>query len=176
MNRIEEITSRHNPRIKSLLQDEKEKYLIFEGEKLVLDLIREKIPIQTLISTNLSKHQISSNFNSDLINNIWIVSPLVMKKLSRLKTPPQLIAVVKKKKQKSSKWDKQNAVFVFDNIQDPANAGTVFRSSAAFGVDTVIFTGKSVEFNNRKFLRMVKRCDNRLMASRSRICLTIAYC
>ncbi|MCP4152626.1 MAG: RNA methyltransferase [bacterium] len=40
-----------------------------------------------------------------------------------------------------------------DKNKDPANAGTVFRSAAAFGIDAVAFSGASVRTTNPKFLR-----------------------
>ncbi len=40
-----------------------------------------------------------------------------------------------------------------NNIQGPANAGTVLRCAAAFGIDCIAFSGVSVEPNNPKFLR-----------------------
>jgi tRNA G18 (ribose-2'-O)-methylase SpoU len=44
-------------------------------------------------------------------------------------------------------------ILILDNIQDPANTGTIFRCASAFGISNIAFTGNCVKPNNRKFLR-----------------------
>ncbi len=44
-------------------------------------------------------------------------------------------------------------ILVLDNISDPGNAGTLFRSALAFGFNTVIVTSETVEPYNPKVVR-----------------------
>ncbi len=45
-----------------------------------------------------------------------------------------------------------NKVLILDNVQDPGNIGTLIRSCAAFGFDTII-AENSVDFYNDKVIR-----------------------
>ena len=42
---------------------------------------------------------------------------------------------------------------MLDDIQDPGNLGTIIRSSAAFGIDTIVVSPKTVDIYNIKVLR-----------------------
>lgn len=77
------------------------------------------------------------------------VSEAVMRKLSSLNTPPQILAVCKKLEEK----DIFGNILILDNIQDPGNLGTIIRSSVAFGIDTIIVSPDTVDFYNVKTLR-----------------------
>lgn len=77
------------------------------------------------------------------------VSEAVMRKLSSLNTPPQILAVCKKIEEK----DIFGNILILDNIQDPGNLGTIIRSSVAFGINTIIVSPDTVDFYNVKTLR-----------------------
>jgi len=46
-----------------------------------------------------------------------------------------------------------SATLLLDNISDPGNAGTLFRSALAFGFETVFATESTVDFFNPKLVR-----------------------
>lgn len=146
---VHRITSRSNERLKELVKT-REDYYFFEGEKLVEDILRRKITVDTLILHD----KIEEDFPvpEKNVKDIWYVNDSVLKKLSTLKKPSECIAVLKLKK-----WEidfrKARVVIGLDNIQDPANAGTVFRCAAAFGVDFIALSGASVRTTNPKFIR-----------------------
>lgn len=77
------------------------------------------------------------------------VSESVMRKLSSLNTPPQILAVCKKLEEK----DIYGNILILDNLQDPGNLGTIIRSAVAFNIDTIIVSKDSVDFYNVKTLR-----------------------
>jgi TrmH family RNA methyltransferase len=143
------ISSRSNERVKSLLK-EKDDYYFFEGKKLVNDILERNIEVSKLIVN--CKREGELEISENRIKEIWFVSETVMKKISFLKEKPDFIAV-KKIKRNRINFSKSQLVFVLDNIQDPANAGTIFRCAAAFGYNSIAFTGSSVKVNNNKFLR-----------------------
>lgn len=144
------ITSRGNPKVKALLK-EKDRYCFFEGEKLVRDILRRSIPISILMVDEKVEGEWVFPTN-DCVTELWIVSSDVLAKFSNLTDKPRVIAV--------TPWvpspvdfSTARVVIGLDQIQDPGNAGTVFRCAAAFGVDGVVFSGASVHFTNNKFLR-----------------------
>ncbi|MCP5045689.1 MAG: RNA methyltransferase [bacterium] len=153
------IESRSNPKVKALLK-QRDNYFFFEGEKLVNDIITQNIEISFLIikgtaSLSQTGEGLNKRYNYNkkgTAHETWYVSAPVMSKLSSLKEPPGVMAVVEYK-EKSVNWDEARIVIGLDNIQDPGNAGTVSRCAAAFGADGVVLTGASVKLNNPKFLR-----------------------
>lgn len=146
---IHRIESRSNPRLKELAKN-KNNYLFFEGEKLVLDILQKKINVKILILHKGKEEQL--HIPEKTVKETWLVSESVLKKLSSLKETPGFIAVLEPGK-KTVDFRKAKTVIGLDAVQDPANAGTVFRCAAAFGIDAVAFSGDSVKPTNPKFLR-----------------------
>jgi len=146
---IHRINSRSNQKLKSLLEA-KDQYYFFEGEKLVKDLLEKKICVSKLIVNQENK--LRFKISSKKIEEIWFVNDSVLKKISSLKEISDFIAVVKYKPKKID-FGKLELGIVLNSVQDPGNAGTVFRCAAAFGVDSLIFSGDCVKFNNPKLLR-----------------------
>lgn len=146
---IKKITSRSNPQLISFLA-EKDQYYLFEGEKLVKDILKKKIPISLLI--------INSNRQSELnklpqpVDRLWLVNDPVLRKLSSLKEKSDFMAAVKIKPIEID-LAREKIIITLDNLQDPLNAGTVFRCAAAFGISAILFSGNCVKPNNPKFIR-----------------------
>jgi TrmH family RNA methyltransferase len=146
---IRQITSRSNPRLKALIAD-REQYYFFEGEKLVRDLVEKKIPLAILIVNN--RHESQAENLRQQAEEVWLVSEPVFKKLSSLKTHSDFLAVVRYQSPEINLAE-QPLIVALDRIQDPANAGTVFRCAAAFGIRTILLCGESVKPTNPKFIR-----------------------
>lgn len=144
------ITSRNNPKVKELLK-RKDEYFFFEGEKLVMDVLAQGQEIEYMIL-----HEDPDNVwqppQAAKIRETWRVSGQVLSKLSSLKDTPRLLAVMPLI-ERPVDFSKSRVVIGVDQLQDPGNAGSIFRCAAAFGVEGVVFTGASVKFNNSKFLR-----------------------
>ena len=144
------IQSRSNPRVKDLI-DKKDQYYIFEGEKLVKDILNRSIPIQILIIED-SQYDIASLPSRAQVNEIWVASPSVIQKISSLKEKSSFIAVISIIHPQID-FKSSSIIIGLDSIQDPANAGTVFRCAAAFGIQSIILSGPSVNPTNSKFIR-----------------------
>ena len=136
-----EITSVSNEKVKYLVKLQQKKYrdkegkYIIEGVHLVeeakkLDLVEE------IYSTN------------DYPNSIK-VSYEVMKKISLLDTPNNVLALVKKVNNNNIEGN----ILILDNIQDPGNLGTIIRSAVAFNIKTIIASPNTVDLYNPKVLR-----------------------
>lgn len=141
------ITSRNNDRVKWFLR-ERNSLRVFEGRKLVEDIQQRKANIEILIVLDECAGEVFCTPGTEL----WCVNESVMKKLTSLKSPPEMIAVVKEARRRVDLY-KCNAILVLDNLQDPGNAGTIFRSAAGFGFDAVVMAGQCVSLNNPRFLR-----------------------
>lgn len=67
---------------------------------------------------------------------IFEISDGEMKKLSDVSTPPGILAVVQQPKlQELDPWPQR--VLLLDGVQDPGNVGTLIRTAAWLGIDTV---------------------------------------
>jgi TrmH family RNA methyltransferase len=145
---IYQINSRSNPRLKAFLHH-RDKYAIFEGEKLVRDIIKMGFRISILITTSGGS---VPDYNQSQIDDVWQVNRSVMKKISAFREGPEIAAAVKPMERKIN-LTKAGLVLALDGIQDPANAGTIFRCAAAFGVSGIFLTNNCVNPTNSKFLR-----------------------
>ncbi len=147
MSNILTINSCTNSKIKEILRL-KEDYFFFEGEKLVNDIINTDKNIYCLL--------IEENF----FNKITQLPPCliiksskeIMKKVSSHKSPPKIIAIIKDFKI-GFNIKQCRKIILLDNIQDPGNLGTIFRSAAAFDIDLIVLANNSVKLNNSKFIR-----------------------
>ena len=140
------ITSINNQTIKELdklkqkkHRDLEQKFLI-EGEHLVEEAEKSGVLEKIILLEN-------SEYPSKL-EKIY-VSKNVMKKLSSLDTPPNIIGVCKM----LSKKKLGKKVLLLDDIQDPGNLGTIIRSSVAFNVDSIVMSLNTVDLYNPKVIR-----------------------
>ena len=133
------IESVNNSKIKEYSKLQSKKYrdetglFIVEGTHLVEEALKKTQAVE-IYSLDESYTQVSES---------------VMKKLSSLNTPPQVLAICKKLEEKEINGN----ILILDNLQDPGNLGTIIRSAVAFNIDTIIVSKDSVDFYNVKTLR-----------------------
>ncbi len=141
------ITSTKNPHIKELAhlkdkkyRDEQDTFLI-ETKHLVLEAYKAGLIKELILEAN-------EIFPLDVPT--LYVSKEVLKKISTLETPSNVMAVVYKKKNIKDIGEK---VLILDKIQDPGNLGTIIRSAVAFNIDTIICSNDTVDIYNPKVVR-----------------------
>lgn len=140
------ITSLNNEHIKELLKLKEKKYrdlsntFLIEGRHLVLEAHREKKIVELILEQD-------ELFPLD--TNTLYVSSSIMRKLSDLSTPSNVMAVVEKLDEKPI----GEKILILDNIQDPGNLGTIIRSAVAFNFDTIVLSPKTVDLYNPKVVR-----------------------
>lgn len=140
------ITSINNQTIKELDKLKQKKYrdleqkFLIEGEHLVEEAEKSWVLEKIILLEN-------SEYPSKL-EKIY-VSKNVMKKLSSLDTPPNVIGVCKM----LSRKELGKKVLLLDDIQDPGNLGTIIRSSVAFNVDSIVMSLNTVDLYNPKVIR-----------------------
>ncbi len=141
------ITSVNNNKIKEINKLKEKKYrdssnsFLVEGEHLVIEAYREDLIKELIVLDDI-------DFILDGIPTIKVSSE-VMKKLSSMDSYPSVIGVANKIKEK----ELGDSILMLDDIQDPGNLGTIVRSSAAFGIDTIVVSPKTVDIYNIKVLR-----------------------
>ena len=141
------ITSLENEKIKNIIKLQRKKYrdltntYLIEGEHLVKEAYKEGIILELfLLEEEKNLYNLPCTY----------VSKDIMKKISLMDTPSNIVALCQKKK-----YEKiiGNRILLLDEIQDPGNLGTIIRSSLAFDVSMIILSEDTVDLYNPKVLR-----------------------
>jgi RNA methyltransferase, TrmH family len=125
---------------------------LVEGEKIVDELLHSEYKIQSLIATAdwIATHKQASPKSLELLE----ASPDELKKISSLKTPNQVVAVVKVPETvfEISRL-KEKLALVLDGVQDPGNMGTIIRLCDWFGINQLICSESTVDAYNPKVVQ-----------------------
>ncbi len=126
--------------------------------KLLNKKYRDETNMYLVSTVHLVKEAIKKNIVVEIFlldgykndyGNVTYVTESVMRKLTNLKTLPNVVAVVKKVESSDIKGN----VIMLDGLQDPGNVGTIIRSAAAFNIDNIIIGDNTVDIYNEKVLR-----------------------
>ena len=120
----------------------KEQLFIAEGEKIVSELLKSDFEIKNIYATKEWK------VNND---NITQISNAELQRISNLKSPNKVLAVVQFKNHKIIKHD--GITLVLDEINDPGNLGTIIRMCDWFGVNQIICSKNTVDIFNPKVVQ-----------------------
>ncbi len=121
-----------------------------EGQKIVNELINSNLIIDSIFAL---KEWIEDNKDLSGIE-INEISHRELKKISSLKTPNQVLAVVNKPDYKlNPRFLANEWVLVLDNIRDPGNLGTIIRTADWFGVRNIICSPDTVDVYNPKVIQ-----------------------
>ncbi|MDY0063650.1 MAG: RNA methyltransferase [Bacilli bacterium] len=144
---MKSILSAANPYIKELAclhqkkgRSEKGQFLV-EGYHLVEEAKKAQL-LQTVFI--LAEEQAIPG-----ITNI-LVSQAVLDKLTKTKEPQPIVGLCRIP---AYEMTKGNRFLLLDDIQDPGNMGTLFRSAFGFGIDWVIVSPNCVDLYNDKVIR-----------------------
>jgi len=122
---------------------------IAEGVKLINELLKANFHLETIISTDESL-PLLEHTGAEII----ITSEAEMKKISLLKTPSHVVAIVKQPKALQLGSPLPNDIILaLDTIQDPGNMGTIIRLASWFGIRTIVCSNDSVECYNPKVVQ-----------------------
>ena len=174
------ITSTSNTQIKELaklqkksrLRDERGIFLV-EGPRMVEEIPKERIE-RLYISESFERK--NPAYIKDLGVSAEVLSDTVFSYVSDTKNPQGILAVVKrleytmedvlgksalKCEEKSGEKEKNPEnhqirvphVIVLDNLQDPGNLGTIFRTAEAAGATGILLSSDSVDVYNPKVIR-----------------------
>jgi TrmH family RNA methyltransferase len=142
-NRIRYIASLHHKK-----QREEEGLFVVEGEKLVQELLQTGWRIDALYAT-VDLADIYRKSYSNLI--IEEVSEQELQKMSSLKTPNKILAVVHMPEPVKVEFPlEKRLILALDEVRDPGNLGTIIRLADWFGVGQVLCSNGTVELYNPK--------------------------
>jgi len=118
---------------------------VVEGEKLVDELLKSNFAIAALYATE--------GWVNSLATDVMIVTEKELSRISHLKTPNKVLAVV----QMPEFWDLDETdtglTLFLDRINDPGNLGTIIRMADWFGVKHIVCTKQSVDVFNNKVIQ-----------------------
>ncbi len=140
------ITSLENKEIKKYTKLKQKKYrdlekmFLVEGEHLVKEAEKANALLKIIV-INEEEYDFSYKL---------VVTEEIMKKLSTLETPPNIIGVCKMMEEETILGNK---ILVLDGIQDPGNLGTIVRSAVAFSICSIILSNDTVDFYHPKVVR-----------------------
>lgn len=125
-----------------------------EGKKIIEEAKNAKAEIIQIMATRQFQKlngDYLRQFSKDLAP--VEISDSNLARLSGTKTPPGIIAVIKKPKVKLEDILKHQKLALFEDIKDPGNLGTMLRTADWFGVTGIIVSSAGVDPYNDKVLR-----------------------
>jgi len=125
----------------------KEQCFIVEGEKCLAELLNSSFEIVELFAL---KDWIDEN--KAVFDKIQAIRFKELERISNLKSPNKVLAVVKMKEQKIIQ-QKSAVTLVLDDINDPGNLGTIIRMCDWFGVKQIICSENTVDIYNPKVVQ-----------------------
>ena len=159
------ITSTSNIQVKELLrlqkksrEREKEGVFIVEGPRMAEEIPRERI-VKLYVSESFPRHSplhLSSKKkkNDRFIQEAEVMSDTVFAHVSDTKTPQGILAVVRRMEYTAEDiLGETPHVLVLENIQDPGNLGTIFRTAEAAGATGIVLSKDCVDLYNPKVIR-----------------------
>lgn len=157
------ITSTSNQKVKELLQLQKKSKVrnqagvfLAEGSRMVMETPREQLKYLYVSESYFKKH---NKELETLGGRIEVLSDTVFAHVSDTKTPQGVLAVVRQMDYKMEDIlgipeEKKNPhILVLDNLQDPGNVGTIFRTAEAAGVTGILMSKDCVDIYNPKTIR-----------------------
>ena len=127
-------------------------FFLVEGYKSVIEFINSPYQLEAIYH--------KTSFDSKMLNlsrkiNLTEISASDMDKISSLKTPQDVAALIK-----IPAWPtlnntqlRQKFAIVLDGLQDPGNMGTIIRTADWFGISHIICSPDTVEVYNPKVVQ-----------------------
>lgn len=133
------------------------KEFLIEGQKLILDALKNKQSIQKIIYSKKNDDFEKIRIQSKESNiDMQLCSERDAQKISDTKNSQQIFALLNYNQFKSldiKKKVSEKPLIIIDGISDPGNMGTILRTCSWFGCYNIILTNNSVELYNPKTVR-----------------------
>lgn len=159
------ITSTSNVQVKDLVRLQKkakarneEGVFLVEGIRMAQEIPKERI-VRMYVSESFAKKNGSFMEQMKQMSvRAEIMSDNVFAHVSDTKTPQGVLAVVKRLEYSFEDITGKNGkkiphVLVLDNLQDPGNLGTIFRTAEAAGATGILLGSDCVDIYNPKVIR-----------------------
>ncbi len=124
---------------------------IAEGNTLVKDFMSGKRIVKEVFALKSWIEREGDKYHGIKIEEVTVAE---MKKISNLKNPSEVLAVVSSAKEDSRETLPQKGwSLVLDGIRDPGNLGTIIRTAEWFGINTVFCSPDTVDAYNPKVVQ-----------------------
>jgi TrmH family RNA methyltransferase len=134
---------------------EEEGVFVIEGTKMVGELIQE-FP-DKIVHLYATQQWVDEVVREKILDSkISVIDEMTLGKISQLKSPNQVIAVVKIPTHQSKDNSTSKLTVVLDQIQDPGNLGTIIRTCDWFGVQSIVCSLDTVDAYNPKTVQSAK--------------------
>jgi TrmH family RNA methyltransferase len=144
-SRIQLIKSLHQRKYRN-----KHQLFIAEGPKLIAELLKSGWHFELILAT---EKWFQENDRMEVNEKIIEISEQELLRISALKTPNQVLAVVGIGQTQSITIKPNGLTLVLDEIKDPGNLGTIIRTADWFGVDRVICSPDCADIYNPKVVQ-----------------------
>jgi len=124
----------------------KEQCFIVEGERSLSELLDSSFEVVELFAL---KDWI--NDNKEVCEKVQVVNFKELERISNLKSPNKVLAVVKIKNYQILSGT--GVTLVLDDINDPGNMGTIIRMCDWFGVNSIVCSNNTVDSYNPKVVQ-----------------------
>ncbi|BDS12297.1 TrmH family RNA methyltransferase [Aureispira anguillae] len=132
----------------------KEEAFLVEGEKIIAEVLKQDIfNVHSIYATEAWVNK-NKSFLSQYNSILSVVSSHELKKISALKTPNSVVAVVRIPNYTPLVQKIQTSLnLVLENIQDPGNMGTIIRIADWFGIPHIFCSKGCVDCYNPKVVQ-----------------------
>jgi TrmH family RNA methyltransferase len=130
---------------------DEEGLFIAEGPKVVDEFLTQ--PAITVRQVYALKNWVDKNKEKIGSTELYEIDETELGRISQLKTPNQVLSVVKKFKTNETPDLKNKITLALDTIQDPGNMGTIIRIADWFGVKNIICSKDSADIYNPKVVQ-----------------------
>lgn len=153
------ITSTSNAQVKHLVQLKKkakvrreEQIYVVEGIRMFLEAPQEQI-VQTYVSASFEAEKEHKKYLKG--RQYEVLSDTVFSYVSDTKTPQGILCLVKMPDYTLEQLlsDRDGMWLILENVQDPGNLGTMFRTGEGAGITGVIMDSSTVDIFNPKTIR-----------------------
>lgn len=152
------ITSKDNSKIKLLKQLQQKKYrdksekFFVENTVIICDALKSDFFFKSLFVTEefIKKNKEKFNFilNHSKLKKYYLINEKINKSFSNLDTASGICAIYHKKEEGIINFTKP--IIYLNNINDPGNLGTIFRSALAFDLENIVVDEKCADIYNPK--------------------------
>ena len=159
------ITSYNNKSVREVIQlnqrakaRNKQDLFVVEGIKMFIEAPKDRI--QRVYIAQRAEDELRGEYGDKLSGlSVEIVADDVFDKMSDTKTPQGILCLVRQfhyelEELLAAVNDKKHLLFILlEDLQDPGNLGTVFRTGEGAGADGIIMSSQTVDIYNPKTIR-----------------------
>ena len=153
------INSTANKQIKNLSQLMKKAKARREQRVFVVEGIKmyREVPKDRLVMTYVSESFYEKEENRNLLKDtaVEVIADHVFDSVSDTRTPQGILCLVRQREYtlKEMLEKEDPLLLVLENLQDPGNLGTIFRTAEGAGVSGIIMSSKTADIYNPKTIR-----------------------